>query len=63
MYNFNKELTFDEISIIFDTFLKCPDFNGCENCILNDCLYNNQKIGCFKLRDLAMQRVIDEFWK
>ena len=65
MYNFNKELTFDEISIIFDTFLKCPDFNDCENCILNQdvrCTREFKTDYCTMLNHLAkaLARVMDK---
>lgn len=61
MYNFHKELSSAEISTIFATFLKCPDYDDCKNCLLNDCRLDGHSIGCFKLRDLAMRKTIEIF--
>ena len=61
MYNFHKKLLSNEISTIFATFLKCPDYDNCENCLLSNCQLNGQSIGCFKLRDLAMRQTIEMF--
>lgn len=49
-------LSIEDITKIFQAFLDCPNCGSCDNCILD-----NHKIGCFKLRDLAMQKVIDGF--
>lgn len=61
MYNFSKKLSPKEIAIIFATFLKCPDYDNCENCLLNNCRLDGHRIGCFKLRDLAMRKTIEMF--
>lgn len=62
---FNKELSSNDIITIFSTFIDCPNNNDecCDNCILNDNWLNGHRIGCLKLRDLAMQRVIEIFNK
>lgn len=49
-----KNLTIEHISDIFKIFLGCPNQNGCV-----DCLLDNNKIGCFRLRSIAMQKIID----
>lgn len=56
LYN---DLTLNEIANIFDIFLKCPDNCSCDGCTLNNYSLNNKKIGCFKLRDVAMQKIVD----
>ena len=49
-----ENLTIEHIADIFNVFLECPDYESCDNCKLN-----NNKIGCFKLRDIAMKKVVD----
>lgn len=48
-------LSAEDIVKIFKAYLNCP-CGSCENCILD-----NDKVGCFKLRDIAMQKVINMF--
>jgi hypothetical protein len=52
-------LNFKDIAIIFKSFLQCPESGGCEKCVLNENKIQGHRIGCLKLRDIAMQKVID----
>lgn len=64
--DFNELLSTNDIANIFSIHLNCPledNEEGCDSCILNDARLNGHRIGCFKLRDLAMQKVIDIFGK
>ena len=64
MNMFHKELSPKDIVIIFSAFLNCPNYDECcDNCVLNDNRFDGYKIGCFRLRDLAMQRAIEIFSK
>lgn len=56
MRDYNS-LTITDIIEIFSEHLKCPD-NGCEECKLCD-----EKVGCFRLRDMAMKKTINIFNK
>ena len=49
------KLSTEDITNIFKAYLNCP-CGSCENCILD-----NDGVGCFKLRDIAMQKVINMF--
>ena len=48
-------LSKEEIVKIFHAFLNCP-CGSCDGCILD-----SYEVGCFKLRDMAMQKVVDIF--
>ena len=61
MENLYKTLDIQTITEIFKAFLECPNRGGCDNCILNENKIEGCRIGCFKLRDMAMQKVIDMF--
>lgn len=65
MNDFQKELSPKDIIDIFSAFLNCPDYYDecCDNCILNNSYFNGRQVGCFKLRDLAMQQTIEIFKK
>lgn len=52
-------LSLKDIMIIFKSFLQCPECGGCENCALNEIKFKGRSIGCLKLRDIAMQVIID----
>ena len=51
MKDYNN-LTINEITDIFSAHLTCPD-GDCGKCKLS-----NEKIGCFRLRDMAMRQAI-----
>ena len=53
--NIYDTLSKAEIVQIFKAYLNCP----CGSC--DDCILDNDKVGCFKLRDIAMQKVINIF--
>lgn len=56
-----EELSLRDVMAIFSAHLNCPDSNGCDNCILNENKIEGHRVGCLKLRDMAMQRIVDMF--
>jgi hypothetical protein len=52
-------LSMSDVAIIFSIYLKCHEYGTCDNCVLNEHKINGHRVGCLKLRDIAMQKVID----
>lgn len=62
IYNdISNSLSFKDIATIFSAHLKCLECGGCDNCILNENKIEGYRIGCLKLRDIAMKKIIDIF--
>ena len=55
IYNFSLK----DIMTIFSAHLKCPNREGCEGCVLNEIKFEGRRIGCLKLRDMAMQHTLN----
>lgn len=55
-----NSLSFKDITSIFSAHLKCPD-GDCDKCILNEYKINGHRVGCLRLREIAMQRIVDLF--
>ena len=60
-FNISNGLLLNSIDIIFSAHLKCLENSNCDKCILNEARVDGHRIGCLKLRDMAMQKVIDAY--
>ena len=62
IYNdISNTFSFKDIAVIFSAHLKCLDCGSCDKCILNDNKIEGHRVGCLKLRDIAMQKIVDIF--
>lgn len=59
--NISINTLLSNVDIIFSAHLKCAECNTCDNCILDNARIDGHPIGCLKLRDLAMQSVVEVY--
>lgn len=56
-----NDMSFQDIATIFSAHLQCPDGVDCDECILNENKVNGYRVSCLRLRDIAMQRIVEAY--
>lgn len=59
MAEISNNFSLEDIATIFSAHLNCPDRGDCEGCVLNETKIAGRRVGCLKLRDMAMQDIVN----